>query len=98
MAVELVTHAALNSHSPPFSLNGATIYSVDVSGTLADGGIELQMLVNGSYVSLNPPIKFLSTEVGSTKLTGLLPANAKFRWTVNSGLNNASCKITSAHN
>jgi hypothetical protein len=100
MAVELVAHTSLSQHSPPFSLAGATAYSVDVTGTLADGGIELQMLVNGSYVPLSPPISFLSTESGGTKQTGLLPANAQFRWTVKSGVNNATtanCKITSVH-
>jgi hypothetical protein len=79
MAVELVAHTSLSQHSPPFSLAGATAYSVDVTGTLADGGIELQMLVNGSYVPLSPPISFFKTVRPSSGLRPLQMDSQKRR-------------------
>jgi hypothetical protein len=97
MAIEQKTHTSLSSHSAPFPLLGATAYSVDVSGVLPNGGIELQMLSNGGYVSLSPPMRWQQGDAGGTKLTGLLPANAQFRWTVPLGAT-ANCKITSIHN
>jgi hypothetical protein len=100
MAIEQKTHT-LSAHSPPFSLAGATAYSCDVTGTIADGGIELMMLSSGGYLPLNPPMRWQQADAGGTKLTGLLPANAQFRWEVKSGVLNATnvnCKITSIHN
>jgi hypothetical protein len=97
MSIEQVSHTSLSQHTQPFAVAGATAYSVDVSGVLPNGGIELQMLSNGAYVSLNPPMRWQQADAGGTKLTGLIPANAKFRWTVPLGAN-ANCKITSIHN
>lgn len=79
---EVVSKTSLTTHSAPFSLAGG-IYQCNCSGTIADGtdAIELQHLVNGSFVSLDPPIKFLSTEKGGTKTTGSLPAGT-YRITV----------------
>lgn len=79
---ETVSHTTLTTHSAPFSLSGG-IYGCNVSGTVANGtdAIELQRLVNGSFAQLDPPIRFIATEKGGTKTTGLLPA-ATYRWTV----------------
>jgi hypothetical protein len=99
MAVELKTHTALTSHSVPFTLNGATRYLVDLQGTVAAGSdaVELQMFVNGAFVQLDPPIRFTPNDVGGSKQTGLLPANATFRWTVPGNKNSVTTKITSSH-
>jgi hypothetical protein len=80
--VEKVSHTAVTTHTAPFTLNGG-IYSANLSGTIANGtdAIEMQHLVNGSFVSVDPPIRFLSTDKGGTKLSGLLSAGS-YRWTV----------------
>jgi hypothetical protein len=54
---EIVSHTELTAHSPPFSLVGGTTYQILLTGTIADGSDspELQRLVNGSFVSLDPP-------------------------------------------
>jgi hypothetical protein len=99
MAIELKTHTALTTHSVPFTLNGATSYTVDLQGTIAAGSdaCELQMFLNGAYVQLDPPIRFTPNDVGGSKQTGLIPPNAVLRWTVPGNKNSISTKITSSH-
>jgi hypothetical protein len=99
MAVELKTHTALTTHSVPFTLNGATSYQVDLQGTIAAGSdaVELQIFQNGAFVQLDPPVRFTPLDVGSTRNTGLIPANATLRWTVPGNKNSISTKITSSH-
>jgi hypothetical protein len=99
MAIELKTHSNLTTHSPAFALTGATSYSVDLVGTIAAGSdsVELQIqLPSGAFMQLATPIRFGPLDVGATKLTGLVPANATLRWFVPPG-NNVSTKITSSH-
>jgi hypothetical protein len=82
---EVVTHTALTMHSVPFSLNGGTTYSVSLTGgTVADGADqpELQRLVNGAWVSLDPPIRVSAAVKGGMLMTSKLPAGSTFRWTV----------------
>jgi hypothetical protein len=80
---EVVSHTSLTGHSAPFSLSGGGTYSANLSGTLAIGTdpIELQKLVNGAWVSLDPPIRFTALDRGGTKTSGPLPAGT-YRWTV----------------
>lgn len=79
---EIVSHTSLAASSTPFALAGG-IYQANCSGTIADGtdAIELQHLLNGSFVSIDPPVKFLSRDKGGTKTTGSLPAGT-YRWKV----------------
>jgi hypothetical protein len=100
MAIEQKTHSSLTTHSVPFTLNGATSYQVDLQGTIAAGSdaVELQILgPNGAFIQLDPPIRYTPTDVNGAKQTGLLPANATFRWTVPGNKNSVSTKITSSH-
>jgi hypothetical protein len=100
MAIELKTHTALTTHSPAFTLTGATSYSVDLVGTIAAGSdaVELQIqLPSGAFMQLATPIRFGPADVGGTKLTGPIPANAVLRWFVPGVSNNVSTKITSTH-
>jgi hypothetical protein len=100
MAIELKTHTALTTHSPPFTLNGATSYQVDLQGTVADGSdaVELQIFgPNGAFIQLDPPIRYTKLDVGGAKNTGLIPANAVMRWTVPGNKHNVTTKITSSH-
>lgn len=97
MTVETIRHASLAVHSAPFAPNGATTYSVDVTGTIADGGVELQILQNGSFVPLNPPVRFTPFEVGGTKQTGVIPAGTTLRWSIPGIGNNITTKIQANH-
>jgi hypothetical protein len=99
MAIELKTHTNLTTHSPGFVLNGATSYQVDLLGTIAAGSdaVELQIFQNGAFVQLDPPVRFTPLDVGGTRNTGLIPANATLRWTVPGNKNSVSTKITSSH-
>jgi hypothetical protein len=98
MAIEQKTHS-LTTHSVPFTLTGATSYSVDLVGTVAAGSdaVELQMFLNGAFVQLDPPVRFTPLDVGGTKQTGLIPANATLRWKVPGVSSSVSTKITSSH-
>jgi hypothetical protein len=100
MTIELKTHSNLTTHSPGFTLNGATSYTVDLVGTIADGSdaVELQIMgPSGAFIQLANPIRFTKGDLGGTKLTGLLPAGSTFRWFVPGLANNISTKITSTH-
>jgi hypothetical protein len=100
MAIELKTHTNLTTHSPGFTLNGATSYAVDAQGVIADGSdaVELQIMgPSGAFIQLANPIRFTKGELGGTKLTGLLPAGSTFRWFVPGVSNSISTKITSSH-
>jgi hypothetical protein len=80
---ETVNHQNLVMHSANFQLGGG-IYSISVtSGNIAvrSDAIEFQRLVNGAFVSIDPPARFVSTDVGSTRLSKLLPAGT-YRWTI----------------
>lgn len=79
---EVVSHTSLTAHSSPFSLSGG-VYNANLSGTVAHGtdAIELQHLVNGSFVSLDPPVRFTALDKGGTRTTASLPAGT-YRWTV----------------
>ncbi|MCC8964901.1 hypothetical protein H8A95_21945 [Bradyrhizobium sp. Pear76] len=95
---ETVSHTSLSKHSAPFSLNGG-MYQANVSGTIQHGSeaIELQRLVNGSFVQLDPPVRFLANEIGGSKATGVLPAGT-YRWTVpQSMLGNHSINTNVVH-
>lgn len=78
---EKVSHTSVTTSTSPFSLSGGT-YHANAAGTVAHGtdAIELQQLVNGSFVSVDPPIRFLATDVGGTK-AAKLPAGT-YRWRV----------------
>jgi hypothetical protein len=94
--VETVSHTNLVSHSVPFSLTGNTSYSVSVQGTIAHGvdAVQLQRLdAKGNWTNLDPPIRFLATENGGTKRTGLLPAGSTFRWFVPGSKHNVNTNI-----
>jgi hypothetical protein len=91
-------HTNLTTHSPYFTVAGGTSYLCDVQGTIVDGGVSLEMLVNGAFVPLPTPIHFTPFTVGGSQITGLIPANSVLRWTVPGNGNNISCKITSSHN
>jgi hypothetical protein len=99
MAIELKTHTNLTTHSPGFTLNGATSYQVDLLGTVAAGSdaVELEIFQAGQFRQLDPPVRFTPLDVGGTRNTGLIPANATLRWKVPGVSNNVSTKITSSH-
>jgi hypothetical protein len=80
--VEKVSHTSLTTHSTPFSLAGG-VYNSNLSGAVVHGAdaIELQQLVNGSFIGLPTPVKFLATNVGGSIATGTLPAGT-YRWKV----------------
>ncbi|WGS23372.1 MULTISPECIES: hypothetical protein [unclassified Bradyrhizobium] len=84
--VEKVSHTAVTASTAPFTLNGGT-YHANLSGTVAHGidTPELQQLVNGSFVSVDPPIRFLATEVGGSKAAKL--AAGTYRWRIPNGHN-----------
>ena len=68
---QTVAHTSLTSSSAVFALAGG-FYGADVVGTIAVGSyIELLQIVNGQLSTLNPQIRFLSTDIGGTKRTGL---------------------------
>jgi hypothetical protein len=81
---EIVSHTGLTAHSPPFSLVGGTTYQILLTGTIADGSDspELQRLVNGSFVSLDPPVRYKNGDAGGTRQTKVLPTGQQFHWTV----------------
>jgi hypothetical protein len=91
---EVVSHTALTTHSPPFSLVGNGRYQVTLNGTIANGAQppELMQQVAGAYVSLNPPVRFLNGEQNGTRQTAVLPPS-NFRWTV-AGPHNVNTSIT----
>jgi hypothetical protein len=91
--VEKVSHTSLATHSAPFALNGG-LYACNCSGTIADGidNVELQRLSNGSWTTLDPPIRFSALEKGGTRMTSKLPAGT-YRWTVPGSLHNINVNV-----
>jgi hypothetical protein len=96
MTTETIQHASLTNHSSPFAPSGGTSYVADCQGSIVDGGVELQILQNGSFTSLNPPVRFTPFTVNGSVLTGIIPPGAVLRWTVPRG-NNITTKIVSTH-
>lgn len=92
---EVVSHTSLTTHSTPFSLNGATTYQILLTGTIADGSDspELQRLVNGSFVSLDPPVRYKNGEAGGMRQTKVLPAGQQFRWTIPGSKHSVNTRI-----
>lgn len=92
---ETVSHTSLTAHSPPFSLAGSTTYQVVLTGTIADGSDspELQRLVNGSFVSLDPPIRYKNGEAGGTRQTKVLPVGQLWRWTIPGSKHSVNTRI-----
>lgn len=78
---ETVSHTSLTSHSAPFSLAGGT-YTANASGTFPDGtdAVELQRLVSGQWMQLDPPVKFTGIDKGGSR-TVTVPAGT-FRWLI----------------
>ena len=91
------SHSNLQSHSAPFQLSGLTIQA-SLVGTIADGvdQPELQQLVGGQWLSLNPALRWASTEKGGTKKAQALPNAAGFRWTVPVGGHVITTNVNSA--
>ncbi|MDN5003808.1 hypothetical protein ACFQZO_23510 [Bradyrhizobium sp. GCM10027634] len=90
------SHSALTTHSAPFSLTGVNV-SASLTGTMADGTdpIELQQLVGGAWRSLDPPIRFISTERGGTKQGRAMSTATAFRWTLPGVGHSISTNVTS---
>ena len=90
------THNSLNTHSAPFSLTGTTI-TASLSGVIADlvDPPELQQLIGGQWRSLNPQLRWLSTDKGGTKQAQAMPTAAGFRWSVPIGGHSVSTTVTS---
>jgi hypothetical protein len=78
---ETINHTNLSSHSPNFSVAGGR-YSINAQGTIAIGGsIEFQRLVNGAFVPVDPPARFLTGQSGGT-LSAVLAPGQVHRWTL----------------
>jgi hypothetical protein len=78
---ETINHQNLSSHSAPFSVAGGR-YAINAQGTIAIGGsIELQRLVNGGFVPVDPPARFLTGQSGGTSVAVLAPGQVH-RWTL----------------
>lgn len=90
------SHASLTTHSAPFSLTGLTV-SASLTGTIADGtdAIELQQFVSGGWRSLDPPVRFLSTEKGGTKQGKAMSTATGFRWTLPGNGHSVSTNVVS---
>jgi len=93
MASEKISHTAVQNNTSPFALTGG-IYTASCAGTIADGrdAIELQRLVNGAFVSVDPPARFLSTDKGGSKVVQL-PAG-QYRWTVSGSGHSVNTSVT----
>jgi hypothetical protein len=91
------SHTNLTAHSSPFSLTGQLI-TASCSGTIADGTdpIELQQLVNSTWRSLDPALRFLSTEKGATKIGKAMSTATAFRWTLPGFGHSVSTNVVSA--
>ncbi len=92
------SHSALTTHSGSFSLTGTTI-SASLSGTVADlvDPPELQQFIPGSgWRSLDPPIRFISTERGGTKQGKAMAAATGYRWTVPMGGHSITTNVVSS--
>jgi hypothetical protein len=90
------SHSNLSSHSSPFQLSGLAI-SASLTGTIVDGtdAIELQQLVGGSWRSLDPAVRFLSTERGGTKVGKAMSTATAFRWTLPGNGHSISTNVVS---
>jgi len=76
-------------------LSGSMV-SASLTGTIADGidPPELQQLVGG-WRSLDPPLRWLSTERGGTKQAKFLSTATAFRWTVAVGGHSITTNVVS---
>ena len=90
-----VTHSNLKTHSPPFALPSG-IHQVFFSGTVADGVDQpsLQLLVNGGFRDLDPPVKFSQADAGGVKQAKIPAGAQQVRWTVPNGKHLISTSIT----
>ncbi|WGR91856.1 hypothetical protein MTX26_15960 [Bradyrhizobium sp. ISRA443] len=85
MAVTTTSHTNLKTHSPPFApAMASTLVSANVSGALADSvdAPELQYLVNGQWLSFDPPLRFNAFEKGGQKSARAPSTGLTMRWTV----------------
>lgn len=92
---EIVTHTALTTHSPPFSLVGGSTYQVVLTGTIADGldTPEFQHLVSGGWASLDPPVRFKKGEQGGSRGTKVL-ASGSYRWTIPGSAHSVNTRVS----
>ncbi|WP_407160167.1 hypothetical protein [Bradyrhizobium sp. STM 3557] len=92
-----VSHSNITTNSQPFTLAGAKI-NASISGTIADGidPPELEQLVGGNWMQLDPRMRFMKTEIGSVKTSRLDPAATAFRWRIPFGSHTVSTSVISS--
>lgn len=81
-----VTHSNLTTHSGTFALTGAVVTAA-ILGNVADGKDqpELQQMVGGNWMQLDPPIRFSKLEIGGVKASKLRSDATNYRWYVPTG-------------